>query len=70
MKNLNCPKCHSTNIVRIPGDIQPSAGLSGINPPANKAISFTRYCCANCGYIEAWVDDPQDLKDLLKKYGF
>jgi predicted nucleic-acid-binding Zn-ribbon protein len=71
MKNLQCPKCHSTDIVRLPGDFEPPASLSGAKPPSSfKTIKITRYCCANCGFSEVWVDDPDDLKDLLKKYGF
>lgn len=71
MKNLQCPKCRSRDIVRIPDDIQPPAMLSGAKPPSSfKTIKFTRYCCANCGFIEEWVDEPEDLKDLLKQYGF
>ena len=71
MKNLQCPKCHSHEIVRLPGDIQPPATLSGAKPPSSyKPINVTLYCCTNCGYSERWVDDPEDLKELLKKYGF
>jgi hypothetical protein len=45
--------------------------FSGAKPPSSfKTISVTQYCCANCGYIETWVDDPAELKALLKKYGF
>ena len=71
MKNMRCPKCHSDQIIRLPGDIQPPATLSSAKPPSSfKAIAYTRYCCANCGYSEVWIDDPDDLRDLLKKYGF
>ncbi|MBG0784715.1 MAG: hypothetical protein H0S79_06410 [Anaerolineaceae bacterium] len=71
MKNLVCPKCRSQEIVRIPGGINPPAMFSGAKPPSSfKTISVTQYCCANCGYIETWVDDPAELKALLKKYGF
>jgi predicted nucleic-acid-binding Zn-ribbon protein len=71
MKNLQCPKCRSHEIFRLPGDIQPPATLSGAKPPSSfKTIRVTVYCCTNCGYSEQWVDDPEDLKALLKKYGF
>ena len=71
MKNLQCPKCHSREIVRLPGDIQPSSTLSGAKSASSlKTIKTTLYCCANCGFSEVWVDDPEDLKDLLKKFGF
>jgi len=71
MKNLLCPKCHSNEIVRLPGDIQSPSMLSGAKPPSSlRPIPITQYCCAKCGYIEAWVDDVEDLQEVLKKFGF
>jgi len=71
MKNMQCPKCHSHEIVRLPGGITPPATLSSAKPPSSfKTINATLYCCTNCGFIERWVDNPDDLRDLLKKYGF
>jgi predicted nucleic-acid-binding Zn-ribbon protein len=71
MKNMLCPKCHSSEIVRLPGSIQPPSTLGGPKSlSAFKTINTTQYCCANCGFSEVWVDDPDDLKALLKKYGF
>ena len=65
MKNLQCPKCRSHDIVRLPDTLKPPAMLTSF-----KTIKTTRYCCANCGFTEVWVDNPDDLKDLLKKFGF
>jgi len=71
MKNMLCPKCHTHEIVRIPGRIEPPSTLGGSkSPSAFKTIHTTQYCCANCGYSEVWVDNPDDLKALLKKFGF
>jgi predicted nucleic-acid-binding Zn-ribbon protein len=71
MKNMVCPKCHAKDIVRLPVDLEAPNMLSGAKPPSHyKTINVTRYCCANCGYSEVWVNDPDNLKDLLKKYGF
>ncbi len=71
MKSMQCPKCKSKEIVRIPGDIQPPSILSGAKPPSSfRVIRVTRFCCAACGYTELWVDDPADLKDLMKRFGF
>jgi len=71
MNNFQCPKCRSQEIVRLPDDIQPPSTLSGAKPPSSyKTIHITRFCCTNCGFTETWVDDPDDLKDLLTKYGF
>ena len=45
--------------------------FSGAKPPSSfKSIHTTKYYCAACGYQEEWADDPNDLQDLLKKYGF
>ncbi len=71
MKNLQCPKCRSQEIVRLPGDIQPPSTLSGAKPPSSfKTIHITHFCCTNCGFTETWVDDPDDLKNILTKFGF
>jgi hypothetical protein len=32
------------------------------------AVKVTRYLCASCGFIEEWVDSPDDLAKLKKKY--
>jgi hypothetical protein len=71
MKYLQCPKCHANEIVRLPGDIQPDSTVSGAKSPSSlKTIKTTRYCCANCGFSEVWVDNPDDLKELMKRFGF
>lgn len=71
MKNMLCPKCRSKEIVRLPGDIQAPSTLSGAKPPSSlKTIHITYYCCTNCGFAESWVNEPDDLKDILSKYGF
>jgi len=68
---MQCPKCHGKEIVRLPGDIESPSVLSGAKPPSSfKTIKYTRYCCTHCGFTEVWVDDPEDLKKLLKRYGF
>ena len=71
MVHLQCPKCRSKELVRLPGDLEPPTMLSGAKPPSTfKTIKVTRFCCTNCGYTEVWVDNPEDLKDILKKFGF
>ena len=32
-------------------------------------VKVTRYLCANCGFIESWVDDPDGIAKIKKKYG-
>jgi hypothetical protein len=65
-----CPKCQSTDIVRIPGRL--SANSPGINITVGwtnfSAVQVTRYLCASCGFIEEWVDFPDDIAKVKKKY--
>jgi len=65
-----CPKCQSTDIVRIPGDV--GGYGAGNNVMVGRtiisAVKVTRYLCASCGFIEEWVDSPDDLAKLKKKY--
>lgn len=71
MKNTNiCPKCHSNEIVKIPG--YTGAYGSGSNIRAGltvlSSIPITRYLCTSCGYTEEWIDDTQDIEKLKKFY--
>ena len=70
MKNTHiCPKCNSTNIVRIEG----KAGAYGVGNNIQvgitnfSAVLVNRYLCYNCGYSEEWID-KEDLPKLKKKY--
>jgi hypothetical protein len=66
-----CPKCHATNIVRVPGG--PGGYGSGnyiaVGFWLTSAVPVTRYVCLGCGFIEEWVDNPRDLARLADKYG-
>lgn len=71
MKNTSiCPKCHSSGIIRIPGNV--GAYGTGDNIKAGftnfSAVKVTRYLCASCGYTEEWIDDPDDIEKLKKYY--
>lgn len=65
-----CPKCRSTDIVRIPltrtrgGYNWIFVGMIG----AMSAVGVTRYLCASCGFIEEWIDQADDITKLKKKY--
>jgi hypothetical protein len=65
-----CTKCHSSGILRIPG--QTGAFGSGNNIPVGKTIfssvRVTRYVCGHCGYSEEWVESTSDLEKLREKY--
>lgn len=68
MKNTNkCPKCGSSDIIKIPG----YAGAYGsgnnimVGMTIKSAVPVDRYLCASCGYSEEWVDI--DNIDKIKK---
>lgn len=59
MKNSKtCPKCRSSNIVRIDGYV--GAYGSGNNVLIGNtifsAVNVNRYICCNCGFTEEWID--------------
>ena len=64
-----CPKCSSTDIIRIAGNA--GAYGSGNNIPMGatifSAIKVHRYLCCNCGYSEEWIDQ-EDIPKLRKKF--
>lgn len=70
MKNTNiCPKCNSSDIVRIEGN----AGAYGIGNNIQvgltnfSAVLVNRYLCCNCGYSEEWID-KEALSKLKAKF--
>jgi len=71
MKNTKkCPKCQSNDVIKIPGTFQNEgygnnikAGFTGLS-----MVLVTKYLCCNCGYIEDWVDHPEDIKKIRKYY--
>ena len=73
MKNSSCcPKCHSENIVRVPAH-QPRHA-SGYNIYTTRMtllgkIPVIRYVCCNCGYVENWVENAQELDEIKKTFG-
>ena len=66
-----CPKCQSTDIVRIPGDIRGYGVGNNIRVGWTifSAVKVTRYLCASCGFSEEWVDSADDIDKLKKQYG-
>jgi ribosomal protein S27AE len=67
-----CPKCGSHDII-IPGSVNLFG--SGNNIPTGLtivgtmgAVKVARYLCGGCGFIEEWVDNPEDLKKIKKKW--
>lgn len=73
MKNTKiCPKCNSSDIVRIDGYAGPYASGNNIMLGATifSAANVNRYVCCECGYSEEWIDgsDLEKLKKSKKAY--
>ncbi|MCD4826070.1 MAG: hypothetical protein K8S55_15880 [Phycisphaerae bacterium] len=71
MKNTKtCPKCESTDLVRIPG----SVGVYGVGNnitvglTAFSSVKVTRFLCCDCGFSEEWVEGQKYLDRIRKKY--
>lgn len=73
MKNTNkCPKCGSGNIVRIPDN--PNRHASGNNIYVTTMtligkIPVIRYVCCDCGYVENWVEEKEELERIKNTFG-
>ncbi len=66
MKNIKlCPKCNSSNIVRIDG--YTGAYGSGNNVMVGKSVfsgvDVNRYICCECGFTEEWID-KEDISKI------
>jgi ribosomal protein S27AE len=65
-----CPKCASSDVMRIPGTSAAFGAGNNIplGPTIFSSIKVTRYLCGSCGYSEEWVDASSDLAKLREKY--
>ena len=71
MKNTKtCPKCSSSDIVRIDGYAGPYGAGNNIMTKRTilSAVNVNRYICCNCGYTEEWIDkeDIEKVKNSKK----
>lgn len=73
MKNeRRCPKCQSKNIVRVPDNPYRHASGSNIYTTTRTLIGkipVIRYVCCNCGYVENWVENQQELEKIKNTWG-
>lgn len=65
-----CSKCGGP-VLRIPGVVVPKGVGNSINVGRTvfSAIEVTRYGCTECGYLEEWIDSPEDLAAIVRRYG-
>ena len=66
MKNSHsCPKCHSSEIAKIPGGFSQSQSYLTIG---FSTVYMDRYVCTHCGFLEIWIRNEKDLDKIAKKY--
>ncbi len=59
MKNTKtCPKCNSTDVVRVNGSVGSYGTGNNIMIGATifSAVNVNRYICCACGFTEEWID--------------
>ena len=67
-----CPMCGARDIQRIPDN--PGRYASGNNIYTSSLtlagkIPVIRYVCLFCGYVENWVENPEQLEKLRRSFG-
>lgn len=67
-----CPKCGGKRIVRIPD--HPGRYASGSNIYTSTftlmgKVPVIRYVCLTCGYVEHWVEEPEQREALAQAFG-
>ena len=71
MKNTKkCPKCQSSDIVKIKGECGPYGRGNNIAISGRTPVLVTRYLCCSCGFSEEWINQG-DIKNFVEgKNGF
>ncbi len=64
-----CPKCQARDILKIPDQAIGNIGLGNRIAAGWRTVRITRYLCCNCGFLEDWVDKPEDIARVRAKYG-
>jgi len=68
MKNTNiCPKCQSTDILRIEGQYSHDDIGNNIKVGIFGQAIVHKYLCCECGYTEEWVN-KDDIERIKKKH--
>ena len=65
LRSHKCPKCESTDIVRVPG-----SKMYGDNYVITGFLSYalvTRYICKGCGFCEEYVESEDDRDKLEQR---
>lgn len=64
MKSGICPKCNSKEIY---GDLNHPHGIQ-VQKFAFTPVNTILLVCANCGYLEFYVENDSDLEKIKKKF--
>lgn len=66
-----CPKCGSRNVVRIPdtGRYASSNSIYTTRATLFGKIPVIRYVCCSCGYVENWMERPDELDRISQQFG-
>lgn len=71
MKNNHCcPKCGSAEIKRIPDNGRYASGNKFYTTTVTLfgKIPVIRYVGCNCGYVENWVEKPNELDKIRSSF--
>ena len=65
-----CPKCNSSDLLRIEGNVGAYGAGNNIMTGATvfSAVKVHRYVCCSCGFTEEWIDtaDIEKLRNSKK----
>ncbi len=65
MKSGVCSKCKSKEVY---GNVNNTHGIS-VDPVAFPQMNTILLVCADCGYLEFYVENESDLAKIKKKFG-
>jgi len=70
MKKTNtCMKCGSNEIIKPRYSATGHNNAFQVIPLSTfKVAIIEKYICADCGYVENYIDDPKALSELKNKY--
>lgn len=58
-----CSRCQSSDLFETPVTASDHSHLV-VGERLMRNIAICRYVCTDCGHIEEWVNDQEDLKSL------
>ncbi len=66
-----CPKCGSSDLVRVPDDAHRylANSICITKLVTVERVPVARYVCCGCGYVEDWVEHPQERNRLKQAFG-